>query len=72
MQVEILKNPISLDCKKCGYSWTYRGKSPYFASCPYCRNSVNVKHAIRSELVLGRPSHPISDTNRIGEPKPNG
>ena len=61
MQVEILKHPTPLECKKCGYSWTYRGKSPYFASCPYCRNSVNVKHAIRSESVLaGASTHPIS------------
>jgi hypothetical protein len=36
---------VKLRCsrKDCGYAWNYSGKSPFYASCPMCRTSVNIK-----------------------------
>lgn len=38
-----LQNPIKLTCKKCNHSWVYKGKNPYFATCPSCMRKVEVK-----------------------------
>ena len=34
--------PIELICSKCNYKWTYKGRNPYYASCPRCLNKVKV------------------------------
>lgn len=38
-----LKNPVKLTCKKCGHSWTYKGKNPYYATCTSCLTKVKIK-----------------------------
>lgn len=60
------KYVIPLKHKKCGYQWNYGGKRPYYATCPCCRNQVNIrKNVIGSEQVLGGASaHSISATTR--------
>ena len=35
---------LELSCK-CGHTWTYKGKSEHYATCPRCHNLVNVKKA---------------------------
>ena len=32
-----------MKCGSCGYVWTYRGQSTYYACCPRCHSSVNIK-----------------------------
>ena len=66
MEVEVLKNPTPLECRKCGYTWTYGGKSPYFATCPYCRNIVNVK---KSTIVQTNPQ--VSGPERFAQSSTN-
>lgn len=37
---------ILLRCKKCGHRWTYRGKNPYYATCPYCHTLVKIGQGV--------------------------
>jgi len=37
------KGSINLKCKRCGYSWEYNGNSEWYASCPKCRTTINVR-----------------------------
>jgi DNA-directed RNA polymerase subunit RPC12/RpoP len=30
-------------CKKCNYEWNYKGKNPYYVTCPHCYTKVNVQ-----------------------------
>lgn len=34
---------MKLKCKKCGYEWEYRGKNPYYATCPRCLKKVKIR-----------------------------
>lgn len=39
-----------LECKRCGYVWTYKGQREYYALCPNCRVQVNIKkHTVKEE-----------------------
>ncbi|AIF83942.1 hypothetical protein NTE_01883 [Candidatus Nitrososphaera evergladensis SR1] len=29
-----------LTCGKCAYEWLYKGRSPFWTSCPRCRTNV--------------------------------
>ena len=40
-----------LKCKRCGYSWEYRGKLG-FATCPNCLRKVETNFFFRKEKVL--------------------
>ena len=31
-----------LKCRKCGYSWVYRGRRKVMVTCPDCRKTVDV------------------------------
>jgi len=33
---------IKLKCRNCGYVWEYKGKSPYYATCPRCLRKVSI------------------------------
>ncbi|MEM0318299.1 MAG: hypothetical protein QXE66_00100 [Desulfurococcaceae archaeon] len=33
---------MKLKCPKCGYVWDYRGKNPYYATCPRCLRKVSI------------------------------
>jgi len=33
---------VAHNVEPCGYEWTYRGKSPYYGTCPNCSNKVNL------------------------------
>ena len=46
----ITKRVIPLKCKKCGNEWEYAGKNEYFASCSYCRTSVNIRKQVNAPL----------------------
>jgi hypothetical protein len=68
----IEKSVIPLKHARCGHSWEYGRNNPYYATCPYCRNQVNIrKNAIGSEpMLLQGLTHPISSTT--GANNPNG
>ena len=34
---------MRLKCKRCGHEWDYKGKNPYYATCPFCLSKVKVK-----------------------------
>ena len=34
---------VKLKCKRCDYEWEYNGDSEWYASCPKCRTTVNVR-----------------------------
>ena len=36
-----------MKCKKCGYSWEYKGKSKFYASCPRCRTNIKIKENLK-------------------------
>lgn len=29
----------------CGYEWNYKGKSPFYATCPHCLRKVRITKA---------------------------
>ncbi len=31
-----------LECPKCGYEWTYKGKMTEYCTCPNCRKGVKI------------------------------
>jgi hypothetical protein len=33
---------VKLRCPNCRYVWEYRGRNPYYATCPRCLRKVNV------------------------------
>lgn len=35
-------NTMKLTCKACKHSWTYGGKSEFYATCPRCLSKVRV------------------------------
>ena len=37
-----LKDPVRLQCKRCGREWMYHGRNPYRARCTYCGTTVMV------------------------------
>ena len=39
----ITTDMVKLECKRCGYKWEYNGASEWYASCPKCRTTVNVR-----------------------------
>jgi len=34
---------MKLRCRRCGHVWDYKGKRKFYASCPICKNSVNIQ-----------------------------
>ena len=34
---------MKLKCQRCGHNWDYKGKSKWYATCPMCKTSVNIK-----------------------------
>ena len=39
------KNPRCIESNKGKeYEWDYKGKNPFFATCPRCRSSVKIKN----------------------------
>jgi hypothetical protein len=34
---------IKLKCPRCGHEWSYRGKNPWYATCPFCLIKVSIK-----------------------------
>jgi len=47
---------ITLKCKRCLHVWDYSGGSKYYASCSYCRTSVNIEknRLVRSEACAAK------------------
>ena len=37
------KDPVSLQCKRCGHEWVYHGKNPFRVRCTYCGTTVMVR-----------------------------
>lgn len=37
------KDAKRLVCGRCGREWMYKGKNPYYASCPKCYTKVKVE-----------------------------
>ncbi|MEM3402365.1 MAG: ribonucleoside triphosphate reductase [Candidatus Hadarchaeales archaeon] len=52
-----------LKCRHCGYSWNYRGKGKYYASCPKClwKVSIKTKEAPKGDHHLIDPEKFIDD-----------
>ena len=39
-------NGIYLECSRCSKRWLYKGSNPYYATCSFCKNSVNIRKNI--------------------------
>jgi len=39
--MSLLGFDVDVECRHCGHTWTYRGKTPY-AQCPRCQKSNNL------------------------------
>ncbi len=38
-----LTKPIKLTCQRCDKEWTYKGRNPFYATCPDCKTSVKIQ-----------------------------
>ena len=41
--IELLTDETPIKCFHCGHKWDYKGKNPYYVTCPYCRSQVSVR-----------------------------
>lgn len=32
-----------LKCPRCKHQWEYKGKNPYYVTCPHCYTKVNIR-----------------------------
>jgi len=46
-----MNKEINLKCHRCGYNWTYRGQSDWYAVCPRCRTTVSIKKQVGGNNV---------------------
>ena len=46
--MSLLGFDVDVECRYCGHTWTYRGKTPY-AQCPRCQKSNNLTEVLESE-----------------------
>ncbi len=62
-----------LKCKRCEYEWDYRGKNPYYACCPYCKNQAHVKNnaIVQTNPQVERPER-FTPSSTKGAVDPNG
>lgn len=37
-------------CYRCGYSWSYNGKSLFYITCPKCMNKLSLKRINEAKL----------------------
>ena len=54
------QNEIKLKCKRCQKIWKYTGSNPYYATCTFCKTSVNViknRVQIDNQANSSQPEH---------------
>ena len=50
-----------LACRNCFNIWKYFGKNPYYATCTFCKSSVNIiKNKVQADNVIGVAHQPES------------
>ena len=54
-------NGTLLACHNCLKIWQYFGKNPYYATCTFCKSSVNIrKNKVQADNVIGVAHQPES------------
>jgi len=50
----------TLECRKCFRIWQYFGKNPYYATCTFCKTSVNVRKnkVIQADSLVAAENQP--------------
>jgi predicted nucleic acid-binding Zn-ribbon protein len=56
---------IKLRCNKCGYEWTYKGKSKIYATCPQCHRNIMLYNKEESETTKKSSKGIIREYNEI-------
>jgi hypothetical protein len=50
---------LQIKCNRCNRIWNYKGLNPYYATCTFCKRSVNLrKNKIQSDAVIGVSHQP--------------
>jgi tRNA(Ile2) C34 agmatinyltransferase TiaS len=42
---------MEIICLRCNHKWDYKGKSEWYASCPKCRTTINVKKIKETTII---------------------
>ena len=59
-------NKIQIKCNRCDRIWNYKGLNPYYATCTFCKNSVNIlKNKVQVDYLVGASTQPDSKRQEV-------
>ena len=62
---EINNNGQYLECPRCSKCWLYKGANPYYATCSFCKYSVNIrKNKIQADKIVSQANCQHEPTRR--------
>ena len=62
-------NILELKCNRCQKIWQYSGSNPYYATCTFCKTSVNVrKNKVQVNYVADQANNSQSEQTLEGDP----
>lgn len=67
--MNLIEDPVSLQCQRCHKRWSYRGKNPYVASCPYCHTHVWIR---KNRLQTDQQVRSHNQSTVVHENNPGG
>lgn len=41
---------MKITCRKCGRTWEYTGKNPYWATCTFCRTLNKIREVNKNAM----------------------
>ena len=59
---------LQIKCNRCDRIWNYKGLNPYYATCTFCKNSVNIKkNKVQDNYLVTASNHPGSTIREVTE-----
>jgi hypothetical protein len=56
---------IQIRCKKCSRVWWYSGLNPYYATCTFCKTSLNIsKNKVQDDYLVPASNQPADSIRR--------
>jgi acetyl-CoA carboxylase beta subunit len=60
---------LQIKCSRCTRSWWYSGLNPYYATCTFCKTSVNIrKNNVQVGNVVDQANSSLSEQTCEGDP----
>ena len=52
---------LQIKCNRCNRIWSYKGLNPYYATCTFCKTSVNIrKNKVQDDYLVSASNQPDS------------